>query len=121
MTGLGISIAFRSAGGGQTTSASGSNALRAVMRTVMPSGKTRHGSPARRMPPSERLLSRVFRQRMHRPLRRHHDRLAVAQLPAAVAPLSPDEEGVDVHFVFRRVRTCRKLRRAKARSARLCR
>src|SRR5271166_6888326 len=47
MIGFGISIVLRSGGDGQTTRASGSNAVRAVIRTVMPSGNIRHGSPAR--------------------------------------------------------------------------
>ena len=34
----------------------------------------------------QRLLGRVFVKRVGSPLRRHHDRLAVAQLPAASRP-----------------------------------
>jgi hypothetical protein len=37
-------------GGGQTMSASGSNAVCAATRTVIPSGKTPHGRPAPRAP-----------------------------------------------------------------------
>ena len=37
-------------GGGQTTRASGSKALRGVIRTVMPSGNIRQGNPARSIP-----------------------------------------------------------------------
>src|SRR5271166_4809821 len=48
----------------------------------------------------DRLLSRKFRQRMRRALRRHQNRLAIAQLPAAFAFLGPDEELLDTHFAI---------------------
>ena len=43
---------------------------------------------------------RIFRQRMRRTLRRHQNRLAVAQFPAAFASLGPDEKRVDIHFTL---------------------
>jgi hypothetical protein len=46
MTGFWISIVLRWVGAGQTPGASGSNAVRDAIRTVMPSGKTRHGKRA---------------------------------------------------------------------------
>ena len=61
-------------------------------------------SRAAESPAFKQLLRGIFRQSVHGALRRHHDRLAVAQLPAALPPLRPDEEGVDVHFALRRAR-----------------